>query len=78
MNGLSEVMKSFHAKVSGNIAKIEALFVDMAPEPQKGKPMPKGKSYASRVCPNSFVLKCANWTPLVRRNDQCSLARGSH
>lgn len=35
-------MTAFHGKVEGNLAKIEALFTDMAPEPQKGKPMPPG------------------------------------
>ena len=29
-------------KVGGKLDKIEALFTDMAPEPQKGKPMPPG------------------------------------
>ena len=28
-------MTAFHGKVEGNLAKIEALFTDMAPEPQK-------------------------------------------
>jgi hypothetical protein len=35
-------MAAFHAKVGGSLAKIEGLFTDMAPEPQKGKPMPPG------------------------------------
>lgn len=35
-------MAAFHAKVEGSLAKIEGLFTDMAPEPQKGKPMPPG------------------------------------
>jgi hypothetical protein len=35
-------MAEFHGKVGGDLAKIEALFTDMAPEPQKGKPMPPG------------------------------------
>ncbi len=42
MNGLNETMVAFHTKVAGDIKKIEALFVDMAPEPQKGKAMPPG------------------------------------
>mmetsp|Transcript_23260 Transcript_23260/g.36373 ORF Transcript_23260/g.36373 Transcript_23260/m.36373 type:complete len:102 (+) Transcript_23260:924-1229(+) len=29
-------------QAGGELPKIEALFVDMAPEPQKGKPMPPG------------------------------------
>ena len=29
-------------QIGGSLAKIEALFSDMAPEPQKGKPMPPG------------------------------------
>ena len=28
-------MAEFHGKVGGDLAKIEALFTDMAPEPQK-------------------------------------------
>ena len=28
-------MTAFHGKVAGDLAKIEALFTDMAPEPQK-------------------------------------------
>jgi len=35
-------MTDFHTKVGGDLAKIESLFTDMAPEPQKGKPMPPG------------------------------------
>lgn len=42
MSGLHETMVEFHKKVAGDIPKIETLFVDMAPEPQKGKPMPPG------------------------------------
>jgi hypothetical protein len=42
MSGLNDTMVAFHGKVGGDIKKIEALFVDMAPEPQKGKPMPPG------------------------------------
>jgi hypothetical protein len=42
MSGLNDTMVTFHGKVKGDIKKIEALFVDMAPEPQKGKPMPPG------------------------------------
>ena len=43
MAGLHDTMVTFHTKVGGDISKIEALFVDMAPEPQKGKPMPPGR-----------------------------------
>ncbi len=42
MKDLEETMKKFHSKINGDLDKVEALFVDMAPEPQKGKPMPKG------------------------------------
>jgi hypothetical protein len=28
-------MTEFHTKIDGSLAKIEALFADMAPEPQK-------------------------------------------
>ena len=43
MSGLNDIMTQVHAKTNGELSKIEALFVDMAPEPQKGKPMPTGK-----------------------------------
>jgi hypothetical protein len=43
MNGLNEIMTRFHTKAEGALSKIEDLFVDMAPEPQKGKPMPPGE-----------------------------------
>jgi hypothetical protein len=43
MSGLNDIMTQFHAKTNGELSKIEALFVDMAPEPQKGKPMPAGQ-----------------------------------
>ena len=39
---LKPKMTQFHEKIGGSLAKIEALFSDMAPEPQKGKPMPPG------------------------------------
>ena len=47
MKGLNEIMTKFHTKINGDLAKIEALFVDMAPEPQKGKPMPPGNRQRS-------------------------------
>ena len=56
MAGLHDTMVTFHTKVGGDISKIEALFVDMAPEPQKGKPMPPGR--ISRLVLGLFLLTC--------------------
>ncbi len=54
MSGLNDTMVAFHGKVSGDIKKIEALFVDMAPEPQKGKPMPPGTNSDFLGLPSVF------------------------
>merc|ERR1712205_83818 len=55
---LTPMMTEFHTKVDGELSKIEALFADMAPEPQKGKPMPPGMINALlRVFKE--VIKCS-------------------
>lgn len=41
-------MTEFHGKVGGDLAKIEALFTDMAPEPQKVKPPAAPCTHRSR------------------------------
>jgi len=50
-------MTEFHTKIDGSLAKIEALFADMAPEPQKGKPMPPGMINALLRVPKD-AAKC--------------------
>ena len=42
MQALRPSLKEFWSKVDGSTAKIEKFFADLAPEPQKGKPMPEG------------------------------------
>jgi hypothetical protein len=42
MGELKDPLTNFYQKVGGKTDKIEAFFVDLAPEPQKGKPMPEG------------------------------------
>jgi hypothetical protein len=55
MSGLNDTMVAFHGKVGGDIKKIEALFVDMAPEPQKGKPMPPGTNLHLLSSPDRYL-----------------------
>jgi hypothetical protein len=55
---LTPMMTEFHTKVDGELSKIEALFADMAPEPQKGKPMPPGMINALLRVPKE-ATKCS-------------------
>jgi|NorSeaMetagenome_1021524.scaffolds.fasta_scaffold339455_1 hypothetical protein len=55
---LTPTMTEFHTKVDGELSKIEALFADMAPEPQKGKPMPPGMINALLRVPKE-ATKCS-------------------
>ncbi len=73
MSGLNDIMTQFHTKTKGELSKIEDLFVDMAPEPQKGKPMPPGK-YRRQT---QFGLLRLT-TRFVGRNDQHASASGPH
>lgn len=42
MESLRKDLTALHTKVGGKTDKIEAFFADLAPEPQRGKPMPEG------------------------------------
>mmetsp|Transcript_54615 Transcript_54615/g.144310 ORF Transcript_54615/g.144310 Transcript_54615/m.144310 type:complete len:82 (-) Transcript_54615:67-312(-) len=62
-------MTQFHAKVDGDLKKIEGLFVDMAPEPQKGKPMPAGMiNMLLQVAPSATKCTLEEFTECFRRN----------
>jgi len=61
-------MSDFHKKVEGSLAKIEALFTDMAPEPQKGKPMPPGMINALlRVNKDATTCTCEDFIECFQR-----------
>eukprot|EP00293_Proteomonas_sulcata_P000964 CAMPEP_0184329132 /NCGR_PEP_ID=MMETSP1049-20130417/143986_1 /TAXON_ID=77928 /ORGANISM="Proteomonas sulcata, Strain CCMP704" /LENGTH=151 /DNA_ID=CAMNT_0026651477 /DNA_START=440 /DNA_END=895 /DNA_ORIENTATION=- len=66
---LTPKMKQFHEKAGGELPKIEALFVDMAPEPQKGKPMPPGMINALlRVPKDAATCSAEDFIECFRRN----------
>jgi len=61
-------MTAFHQKVEGSLAKIEGLFTDMAPEPQKGKPMPPGMINALlRVPKEATICTCEDFIECFQR-----------
>jgi hypothetical protein len=66
-------MTAFHEKIGGALAGIEALFSDMAPEPQKGKPMPPGMiNHLVRVPKEATTCSVDDFIDCFQRNIDAS------
>eukprot|EP00286_Rhodomonas_abbreviata_P028657 CAMPEP_0181304712 /NCGR_PEP_ID=MMETSP1101-20121128/9307_1 /TAXON_ID=46948 /ORGANISM="Rhodomonas abbreviata, Strain Caron Lab Isolate" /LENGTH=193 /DNA_ID=CAMNT_0023410509 /DNA_START=80 /DNA_END=658 /DNA_ORIENTATION=+ len=69
MEALSAPLKEFHVKVEGNVEKIAAFFVDLAPAPQKGQPMPAGMINALlRIDPAATTCQLEEFLSCTERN----------
>jgi len=66
-------MTAFHQKVEGSLAKIEGLFTDMAPEPQKVRALHLPCSSSPRICSQlllggtHFTMHCRQRKKNIRR-----------
>mmetsp|Transcript_38302 Transcript_38302/g.27777 ORF Transcript_38302/g.27777 Transcript_38302/m.27777 type:complete len:202 (-) Transcript_38302:41-646(-) len=69
MDALTPMLSEFHAKVEGNVEKIAKFFVDLAPEPQKGQPMPPGMINALlRIEPSATTCQVDDFLSCTERN----------
>lgn len=62
-------LTKLHESHKGDLAKIEAFFCELAPEPHKGKAMPKGMINALlRVAPDATTCTVEEFLSCVERN----------
>mmetsp|Transcript_30372 Transcript_30372/g.47580 ORF Transcript_30372/g.47580 Transcript_30372/m.47580 type:complete len:201 (+) Transcript_30372:110-712(+) len=69
MKELGGALSEFHGKIGGDVSKIEKFFSDLAPEPQRGQPMPEGMINALlRISPDEKKCQMEDFLGCFERN----------
>mmetsp|Transcript_32966 Transcript_32966/g.83181 ORF Transcript_32966/g.83181 Transcript_32966/m.83181 type:complete len:198 (-) Transcript_32966:152-745(-) len=69
MTEITPALTKLHESHKGDLAKIEAFFCELAPEPHKGKPMPPGMINALlRIPPSNTTCTVQEFLSCMERN----------